>query len=232
MPIAATHHHFRQMRQRRVSPLWWFVSLSLLLHLGLLLRWQPSFPLLASNQAAGMAVHLVERRQAQPVMEQPPTAQAVPAEVRASPAARPKPQPQPQLLSTTPQPNRAPASGIGPSTPTMHETMAGADKSASEPPAIDEAALQSSLKVTLHQEIARHFNYPLLARRRGWQGEVVLAFRVESDGQISNARIARSSGHGVLDRAALIALGRVGRLNHPPAFGVALQLPVIYRLEG
>ncbi len=230
MPFAATHHHFRQARQRRVSPLWWFLSLSLLLHLGLLLRWQPSFPLLASHQAAGMAVHLVERQQAQSIREQPPAAQAVPTAARAKPAASPKPLL--QSISEMPRPSQAPASGIEPGASTTLETMADADKSATEPPAIDEAALQASLKVSLHQELARHFNYPLLARRCGWQGEVLLAFRLETDGRIIDARIARSSGYRVLDHAALTALGKVKRIETGASHGLAMQLPVIYRLEG
>lgn len=92
--------------------------------------------------------------------------------------------------------------------------------------------MQSSLKVTLHQELARHFNYPLLARRRGWQGEVLLAFRLEADGRIIDARIARSSGYSVLDHAALTALGKVKRIETGASHGFAMQLPVIYQLEG
>ncbi len=64
----------------------------------------------------------------------------------------------------------------------------------------------------MRQELARHFNYPLLARRRGWEGEVLLAFRLEADGRITGAHVARSSGYGVLDRAALTALGKVKRI--------------------
>ncbi len=97
---------------------------------------------------------------------------------------------------------------------------------------IGEKELQSSLRITLQQEIARYFSYPLLARRRGWQGEVLLAFRLEADGRIVDARIARSSGYGILDRAALTALGKVKRVHSGTSRGFAMQLPVIYRLEG
>ena len=94
-----------------------------------------------------------------------------------------------------------------------------------------DATLQSNLKVTLQQEFARHFSYPSLARRRGWQGEVLLAFRLETDGRIMDAHIARSSGYTVLDRAALAALGKIKRIETKTPRSVAMQLPVIYRLQ-
>lgn len=77
-----------------------------------------------------------------------------------------------------------------------------------------------------------HFFYPLLARRRGWEGEVVLSFGVDRAGRILGAEVARSSGHGVLDRAALDALARVGQLETPEQWAGTprLLLPVRYRL--
>ena len=116
--------------------------------------------------------------------------------------------------------------------PTQAEAPTGADKQATDLIASDEEEMQSSLKVTLEQELARHFSYPLLARRRGWQGEVLLAFRLEADGRIIDARVSRSSGYSVLDRAALTALGKIKRIETKTPRGFAMQLPVIYRLEG
>lgn len=84
----------------------------------------------------------------------------------------------------------------------------------------------------LRVALTEHFHYPMQARRLGWQGEVVLAFRLESDGRILDARIASSSGHGVLDRAALKSLTKVERLEHETAHSFTLKIPVIYRLEG
>lgn len=87
------------------------------------------------------------------------------------------------------------------------------------------------LTVRLQQALARHFSYPLLARKKGWEGEVMLAFRIEPDGTISSAHIARSSGYGALDQAALGALNRVGRIEDAPRQGLSLKIPVIYRLQ-
>lgn len=44
--------------------------------------------------------------------------------------------------------------------------------------------------------------YPSLARRRGWQGEVILRVQVGIDGRPLSVEIERGSGHAVLDRAA------------------------------
>lgn len=89
-------------------------------------------------------------------------------------------------------------------------------------------ALLAEVKLVL----ARHFHYPRMAMRRGWQGEVILAFQLQADGTIVNARIAQSSGYSVLDRAALHALGKVNRIRNTLRGNRAMQLPVIYRLEG
>ena len=48
--------------------------------------------------------------------------------------------------------------------------------------------------------------YPQEARRKGYQGEVVLKLEVLSDGQVGQVEVKRSSGHDILDRSALAAV--------------------------
>jgi protein TonB len=50
--------------------------------------------------------------------------------------------------------------------------------------------------------------YPSSARRSGAEGRVVLLLTVGANGRVSSARIAKSSGSGALDRAALSAARR------------------------
>jgi len=45
--------------------------------------------------------------------------------------------------------------------------------------------------------------YPLLARRRGHQGTVLLEVLVSTDGKAASIRLSRSSGYSILDRAAI-----------------------------
>ncbi|QDU83671.1 transport protein TonB [Planctomycetes bacterium Pla163] len=49
-------------------------------------------------------------------------------------------------------------------------------------------------------------DYPRLARRRGWEGSVFVDLRVGADGSVLDATVATSSGHSVLDEAALAAV--------------------------
>lgn len=49
-------------------------------------------------------------------------------------------------------------------------------------------------------------SYPRLAKRRGWEGLVVLAVCIDVSGKVVQINIQNSSGHGVLDQAALEAV--------------------------
>jgi protein TonB len=219
-----------QQPPQRSAPLWWFVSLSLLLHAGLLWYARQSPITIAAPASGGFAVRLVAQPQAAPLAKAQPKRRVTTVPPLPQPAIRPKP-PAPAAASDTESTRQAKAQP-GQDPAALAANMAETGEPPAEPAAADDAALQSSLQVTLQQEIARHFNYPLLARRRGWQGEVLLAFRLEADGRISDARVLRSSGYGVLDRAALTALGKVGRIAAGLSRGLAMELPVIYRLEG
>lgn len=98
----------------------------------------------------------------------------------------------------------------------------------------EEANTAGAIAASVQLELARHFHYPPLAVRRGWQGQVLLAFRVGVDGAIEAVHVAQSSGHALLDRAALGALGKVHKValqRGPLRAPLELQLPVIYRLE-
>ncbi len=49
-------------------------------------------------------------------------------------------------------------------------------------------------------------DYPALARRRAWQGVVLVRALVRADGRVATVALAKSSGHGLLDRSALAAV--------------------------
>lgn len=112
------------------------------------------------------------------------------------------------------------------------EKPAATDKQQTSIPQASNSAFRERVLSKLRQSISAHFVYPPLARQRNWQGEVLLTFQLQRNGQISNARIARSSGYGLLDHAALNALTQVGRLGEILPHSLDLELPVIYRLEG
>ncbi len=102
-------------------------------------------------------------------------------------------------------------------------------------PAAEQAGSSPSSRLLAHirLELARHFTYPWIARRRGWQGTVVLGFELLPDGRIEHIEVRKSSGHRILDLAARRALTRVGRVRLDawrPATAQPLELPVEYRL--
>lgn len=70
--------------------------------------------------------------------------------------------------------------------------------------------------------------YPLLARRQGIEGEVIVHIVVASTGVVTEAQVARSSGHVLLDDAAL----RVAfATRFVPGPSGAAELPVRFRLQ-
>lgn len=91
----------------------------------------------------------------------------------------------------------------------------------------------------LHQvktNFSNYFYYPMLARRNGWQGHVLLGFAVEADGAITHAHVAHGSGFPLLDESALAALQQVRNLPNSTSWlngsRIELKLPVEYRLTG
>jgi protein TonB len=83
--------------------------------------------------------------------------------------------------------------------------------------------------------LARYRAYPLAARRARIEGTVQLHVTLLPDGRLIDVRVERSSGHPLLDQAALDLLSRAAPL--PRDFGSArteqieLQLPIAYRMR-
>jgi len=96
------------------------------------------------------------------------------------------------------------------------------------------AAASARLKHALFQRLHAHFQYPFIARMRGWQGLVKVGVRVEADGSLSHLRVIETSGYSILDDNSL---STVRALAHVPRAAAWLQgrhvdlvLPVRYRL--
>ncbi len=102
-------------------------------------------------------------------------------------------------------------------------------------PQTNTAAQRNYLLGQLQDQLSRYLSYPLRARRRGWEGEVLLGLRLDGEGRLHDIRLLRSSGYALLDRSALKALSRIERLQLPASTPslqpTHLQLPVIYRLS-
>ena len=73
-------------------------------------------------------------------------------------------------------------------------------------------------------------SYPRQAVRMGWQGVVVCRISVERDGSVSAVRVEESSGHRVLDDAALEAV-RGWRFRPAVAAGAPVRRDVLHAVR-
>jgi protein TonB len=137
----------------------------------------------------------------------------------------------PETSSPEPGADNTQADAATAGTGTMVDSV-GTSSPTESPPA---AASYTSGQVmaSVEQAFSAHFYYPALARRKGWEGEVTLALRVESDGRLTGIHVIGSSGYRVLDHAAMDSLLRAHAVPLPGGAlvdGLDMVLPVQYRL--
>jgi len=231
-----------------------FIGLSLLLHTALLLGRDSAPPPRSFGLPFIHAVLSPATAPAPAAGDQPAPASARPAK---PPAARAAPMAQAPLVET-PGTDGVPPAEAPPSTPeardavpeTPPDTATRATTAAPPPTTVlrapaddglagtapaEREALRNQLLGELQLRLSQHLSYPTRARRRGWEGEVLLGLRIDRDGWLHDIRLLHGSGHAILDRDALRALRRVERLPLPAntsAFpSLELRLPVVYRLQ-
>lgn len=94
----------------------------------------------------------------------------------------------------------------------------------------------ASVLTEIRQKLTQHFVYPVMARRMGWQGHVLLGFQIDGAGSIQRVHVKRSSGYAILDDSAMAALHKIGKIAIRTGLSLngnrQLEIPVIYRLEG
>ena len=170
---------------------------------------------LGSIQAVAAPVAATQKKAAPPTPKQTKKIAAAPKVVEAPPVA-----------SVSEEPVSPPQQSA-PTTSTENRDMAAMAEQAAR-------AEQQRITLTqlLRQALHEHFYYPMLARKRGWQGEVQLAFSLDTSGTIINARIAQGSGYSALDRAALKSLSKVATIEVGLSQAHSFKLPVIYSLNG
>jgi len=86
----------------------------------------------------------------------------------------------------------------------------------------------------LGRAIAKHKSYPKIAQRRGWQGTVILAIKVDGNGQVLSASVSKSSGHNALDKQALKMVEKASPFPTPPSAlrgdDFTISVPVAFKL--
>lgn len=95
--------------------------------------------------------------------------------------------------------------------------------------------VHGALEWRVRQWLDKHRHYPRAAARAGYEGTVLVRFVLRRDGRLRASELVDSSGHALLDRAALELLDRAAPF--PPIPGgsgvdeVELVLPIDYRLH-
>lgn len=89
------------------------------------------------------------------------------------------------------------------------------------------------LAESLWRRVAELKRYPNIARMNGQEGKVILKAIIRSDGQLASVFIQKSSGHSVLDEAAIEAVKLACPLDMKHAIGkpqIVVSLPIVYSL--
>jgi periplasmic protein TonB len=81
----------------------------------------------------------------------------------------------------------------------------------------------------IRDAIQRSIAYPPAARKMGWEGQVVVAFQLLSDGSVRDVRVVKGSGHSALDLGAVDAVRSASPFPRSP-FESEVITPVVYRL--
>jgi periplasmic protein TonB len=134
--------------------------------------------------------------------------------------------PEPRLADPLPMPAEQPRLML-PVPPRNANAVAPAGKrppvSGPAQPLTGEAALKAA------EQLARELPYPPEAVERGLQGEALVLLFLDPSGNVIAARLESSSGHAVLDEAALRAARQLRTL--PDSAPREALLPVRFRLR-
>jgi protein TonB len=181
-------------RIERAGWFWIFVALSVAAHAAFF--WRVSWERAAVAVDAApqvMAVRMVEVRPA------PPEPVVEPEPVVMPPVVEPEPVltrlPEPAVLPPPPKPAAA-----------VVKPKPAPPKVASPAPVRPDAPAFVEARPTATANRPPH--YPDLARRNGWQGLCMVRVTVNENGRPGAVSLARSSGYGILDQAALTAVRR------------------------
>jgi protein TonB len=78
--------------------------------------------------------------------------------------------------------------------------------------------------------IMQNLSYPMLARKMGWSGRVVVSFTVLDDGQVEDVKVVETSGFDCLDKNAIETINKTAPFPRPPV-KAELIIPIVYRLS-
>ncbi|MBI4985578.1 MAG: energy transducer TonB [Rhodocyclales bacterium] len=146
--------------------------------------------------------------------------------------AKPAPPPEPQLQAVLLPKLPAPVL-LAPETAAPAATAPSPQRAAAKPEAVPAArrarAATADLTTQASRQIAARLFYPPEAIARGLEGEALVLLFLDEAGNAVAARLERSSGHALLDSAAVGAAQAVRAL--PVGAPQEVLLPVRFRLR-
>lgn len=86
----------------------------------------------------------------------------------------------------------------------------------------------------LQRRSAEVRHYPSQARLNQWQGKVILRAVIRADGHLADVTVKKSSGHSILDEAAMDVIRRITPIPLKYALGrqeVVVNIPISYELN-
>jgi protein TonB len=110
--------------------------------------------------------------------------------------------------------------------PARAPALPAAENSAPTGPEPDISAAVRELRNLL----IKHQVYPALARRRGWQGTVLLRLVLDPAGGLVSLTVEKTSGYEVLDRAAQELVKKTLPFSHGTGGSFAVEIPIRYSL--
>ncbi len=182
-----------------------------------------------------------EEQPAEPEPEPEPEPEIVP-EPKPEPQPEPEPTPQPE---PTPEPVKNPApeeveeSDLPEAEEYAEDTTEESAEDSSADQQVELSAGDSSdvdnYLTRLSRHLSRYYDYPRRARRLGQEGAPVIIFEFSRDGTLLSHSLSNSSGHDLLDEAAMDMLEQAAPLPDVPESmkgkSFSYALPVRFRLR-
>jgi protein TonB len=174
--------------------------------------------------------------------EPPKPAPPVPKPVPPKPVVKPvvkKPLPKPVIHKTepifipvakepTPLPITAPTPAPVKATPASVKAAPAPVKAAPAPSTFTQASVGANYGYNPKPK------YPSVARSRGWEGKVILQVHVSADGEAEQVSVSQSSGHDILDEAAVSAVEGwrfVPAKRGDTAVASTVNVPINFKLD-
>ena len=97
------------------------------------------------------------------------------------------------------------------------------------PPSAEEAYMREHLAM-IAELLKENLYYPRIARKRGITGEVIVAFTLHANGEVTKINV-KSGERKILNKAAIATIERLSGRFPKPGVPITLNVPISYRLQ-